>query len=306
MDYVGIDLGSNSLRAVKMDENLQIKGEYERTIRISEELQSKGIIGKSAINRLLEALCELKKVLNITQNDKILAITTEAMRKANNKEEVLSLCIKQCGIAFRIISGEEEARLSALASKRAIKEISKVKRELNKDCFLVVDMGGASSEFIFCKNEKIFSKSFSIGIVTAKDKYSNLQTLLRNKEKILKSLKEFAKEARAEGFDAKFMVANSGIPTSVYAFKVGLDNYHQIKTLGGELTREDFLEQLEKFSNLSLEEKISLVGEYRADVMDIGIYLFLFFMEALDFTRVLVVDEGLREGVIIDALEAVS
>lgn len=306
MEYIGIDLGSNSLRAVRMDKDLKSKGEYECTIRISEELQSKGIIGERAINRLLEALYELKRVLKITQEDRIFAITTEAMRKARNKEEVLKLCWEKCEIRFKIISGEEEARLTALAPKRALKEISKKNKEFQKDCYVVVDMGGASSEFIFCKNQEIFAKSFKIGIVTAKDRYQNLQGLLENKQEILKPIVEFVKKAKKEGFNAEFLIANSGIPTSIYAFKVGLENYHKIKYEGTKLTQEDFLEQLAKFLSLSLSQKIELVGKYRADVIDIGVYLFLFFMEALGFSEVLVMDEGLREGVVIDALEAIS
>lgn len=94
-------------------------------------------------------------------------------------------------------------------------------------------------------------------------------------------------------------MANSGTPTMVCAFKLGLDEYQAAAIFGTELTRDDFLIELEKFLALSKESQIGLVGTFKADVVPFGIALFTCFMESFGFQECLVIDEGLREGAVI-------
>lgn len=143
------------------------------------------------------------------------------------------------------------------------------------------------------------AKSFEIGIVSAKDRYGSVENLLMHKEEFLKPIITFIKECSKKGKKAHFMVANSGTPTMVCAFKIGLQEYNARAIFGTELTREDFSIELTKFLALSKELQIGLVGMFKADVVPFGIALFTCFMEALGFQDCLVIDEGLREGAVI-------
>ena len=91
-------------------------------------------------------------------------------------------------------------------------------------------------------------------------------------------------------------MANSGTPTMVCAFKMGLKQYDSKKDFGETLHRVDFRDELERFLALSYKERENLVGVFRADVVPFGIVLFLLFMEILDFQECLILDEGVREG----------
>ena len=44
-EYIGIDLGSNSLRCVRMNKDFEVLGEYEETIRTAEGLEENKVIG---------------------------------------------------------------------------------------------------------------------------------------------------------------------------------------------------------------------------------------------------------------------
>ncbi|TLD86782.1 phosphatase [Helicobacter sp. MIT 05-5294] len=306
MEIIGIDLGSNSLRGVRMraieaesHNDFIVVGEYDTTVRTAEGLERSGEICQSAKERVIAGLLELKQALHITPQDKVVALTTQAMRKARNREEVLQEIWDFTQIRFLVISGAKEAEITSLAPKIAAKKIARENPKYKQDCFLLIDMGGASSEFIVCNSDKDLAKSFEIGIVSAKDRYKSVENLLVHKEEFLQPMVDFIQECAKQGKKPQFMMANSGTPTMVCAFKMGLREYDAKAIFGTELTREDFQVELAKFLELSKESQIGLVGMFKADVVPFGIALFTCFMEALGFGECLVVDEGLREGAVI-------
>lgn len=298
-ECIGIDLGSNSLRGVRMNEKYQVLCEYEEVVRTSEGLEESGEICKNALGRIIAGLERMKKELRVTPKDKIVALTTQAMRQAKNNQEILKAIETASGICFKIIKGDEEAYITSLAPQIAIENLQKTNPKYKQDCYVLVDMGGASSEFIFCTKEGIFAKSFEIGIVKAKDKYKSIENLLECKDEVLVPIQKFIEENQKQGRKAKFLVANSGTPTMVCAFKMGLKQYDSKKVFGETLHRVDFRDELERFLSLSYKERENLVGVFRADVVPFGIVLFLLFMEILDFQECLILDEGVREGAAI-------
>lgn len=299
-EFIGIDLGSNSLRGVRMNAKYEVLSEYEEVVRSAEGLSESGEICKAALGRIILGLENLKNTLKITPQDRIIALTTQAMRQARNSKEILKIIAQKTQIQFQIIKGEEEAYITSLAPQRAIKRLAQNNPAYQKDCFVLVDMGGASSEFIFCAKEGIFARSFEVGIVQAKDKYRTLENLIAHKNEIVSPIAEFVKE---QGRKAGFLVANSGTPTMVCAFKMGLEEYDSKKVFGQILKVKDFEWHLERFQALSPKEKEDLVGIFRADVVPFGIVLFLFFMEVLGFRECVVIDEGVREGAAILGIE---
>lgn len=305
MEIIGIDLGSNSLRGIRMQitgeaqKDFIVLGEYDTTVRTAEGLESSGEICEAAKNRIIQELLAMKAALKITPQDQVVALTTQAMRKARNREAILRAIWDSTQIQFRVISGEQEARITALAPKIAVQKIAKTNPKYKQDCFLLIDMGGASSEFILCGGEGDLARSFEIGIVSAKERYQSVENLLAHKEEFLQPIVAFVQEGVKQGKKPHFMMANSGTPTMVCAFKLGLQEYSASAIFGMELTREDFWVELTKFLALSKESQIGLVGMYKADVVPFGIALFTCFMEALGFQECLVVDEGLREGAVI-------
>lgn len=303
-EFIGIDLGSNSLRGVRMNTQYEVLGEYEAVVRSAEGLNESGKICNAALERIVLGLQNLKKALKIKPQDRIIALTTQAMRQATNSKEVLEIIAQKTQIEFQIITGEEEAYITSLAPQRSIKKLAQVNPKYQKDCFIIVDMGGASSEFIFCTEKGITAKSFKVGIVQAKDQYQTLENFIAHKKEIIAPIVEFINEQRHN--KPAFLVANSGTPTMVCAIKMGLKSYDSKKVFGKVLKIEDFKEELHKFETLNQEEKENLVGVFKADVVPFGIMLFLFFMEILEFEECLIIDEGVREGAAILGIDKIN
>lgn len=315
--FVGIDLGSNSLRAVRAgfggDFNLEIFAEFEATVRSAENLEKSGKICEAALNRILNALEKMKISLKMQKDDEIIALSTQALRKASNSAEILEKISQKTEIFFKIISGEQEAQISLLSPYFSRKKLAQKLPFLPSGAdFVLIDMGGGSSEFIFVKGEnliefksidsiklpKFLSKSFAIGIVSAKDRYKTKNALNAAMSDILAPIKDFIKLAKNSGFSPKFLLANSGTPTTIAAFKQNLEIYSAGAVFGEELKIADFQIQLEKYLKLTKSEQNELLGDFKADVLPFGVELFCGFMDALGFESCVVIDEGIREGAI--------
>ncbi|MCI5969124.1 phosphatase [Helicobacter sp.] len=306
MEIIGIDLGSNSLRGVRMEvrdnganKEFVVLKESDFTVRTAEGLEESGEICKAAVCRIIEGLLQMREVLGVSSADRVVALTTQAMRKARNKEEVLQEIFAKSGIRFRVINGEMEAKITTLAPKIALEKLKVQNEKYDKDCFLLVDMGGASSEFIVCGLEMELAKSFEIGIVSAKDRFKSAENLKACKDEFLMPIVAFVESCKGRGMIPKFLVANSGTPTLVCGFKLGLKKYDSKAVFGKTLLRGDFVRVLQEFLRLNMESQIAIFGEFKADVVPFGIALFTCFMEALGFEECLVMDEGLREGAVI-------
>jgi len=152
---IAIDLGSNSLRVLEYD-CVTYKATYtsEKVVKTADGLAQTGMVNDAAVQRVIATLKEAQENIDFF-GQPLTAVTTEAIRRASNSEEVLGRIKKETGVSFDIISGEEEARLTLLAVKQRL-----TKLQYASDSFVLVDIGGGSTELIFHYGEETFSKSF--------------------------------------------------------------------------------------------------------------------------------------------------
>ena len=120
-EIVTIDLGSNSFRVLKYDcLNHKIISEYNEVVGMADGLVDTGLISKEAVQRVIAAISHSIEVINYNPQDAI-CVTTAAMRKALNNKEILKYLRLEAKTNFSIIDGTEEARLTLLAVKYAVK-----------------------------------------------------------------------------------------------------------------------------------------------------------------------------------------
>lgn len=116
---LGIDLGSNTLRAVQMDEKLNKLKEYEFVIGAAKNLNQSGEISK-AIQRLKNALSILAKEQDLS---KARAVATAAFRKASNTNEIFAHLKEEFGIDFKLIDAKSEAKISVLGMQSGLRRL---------------------------------------------------------------------------------------------------------------------------------------------------------------------------------------
>jgi exopolyphosphatase / guanosine-5'-triphosphate,3'-diphosphate pyrophosphatase len=295
-ELITIDLGSNSFRVLKFDcLNFKIVDEFHQVVGLADGLVNSGMISFEAQNRVIEALKSSSEKLKFDPKDAV-CVTTAAMRKANNSNEVLKFLEKNSGAKFRIIDAEEEARLTLLAIKYALE-----RENLKSEKFMVLDIGGGSTELTVSLEDKSFTRSFDFGIVTMTQKSLKNGDLFQDLDKRKEEVKEFLNTLDFDIKDFPF-VATAGTPTTLAAVKIGMDyfNYDKDKINGMVLEYLDLENGLNILKNKTIEETTRLVGKGRVEFMEVGTYIYKMFFDVLGKNTSIVLDDGLREGVAID------
>lgn len=298
-EIVTIDLGSNSFRVLKYDcKNHKIISEYNEVVGMADGLVDTGIISKEAMIRVIKAISHSIEVINYNPQNAI-CVTTAAMRKASNNKEVLEYLKEKVGTIFSIIDGNEEARLTLLAVKYALK-----REKINSEKFVLLDIGGGSTEIIVNTNDKYEAHSFDFGIVTMTQKYLKHIDLHNDLDNRKNEIKRFLDSLNIDLKDYSF-VATAGTPTTIAAIKLGQDFFSYDRNIvnGTIVNLEDISNSLDIFKNLSKEDISKLVGRGRVEFIEVGIFIYKMIFEVLDKNESIVLDDGLREGVAINYCE---
>ena len=141
-----IDLGTNTFHLLIAD--IKNKGQFETLKRIRKYVyigeEGVSILGDKPLQRAFETLTHFKQTSTEFEVDEIIAFGTAALRTASNSNDFISKVRDEIGIEIQLISGEKEADLIYLGTKKAIPPTS--------ENFLIMDIGGGSVEFIIAND----------------------------------------------------------------------------------------------------------------------------------------------------------
>jgi exopolyphosphatase/guanosine-5'-triphosphate,3'-diphosphate pyrophosphatase len=292
---IAIDLGSNTIRMVKWDcEKNERVAEFEKIVKTADNLVKTKKISEEAVERIIEAIKEAKEKMDF--DDDVKAVGTEALRRAENADEVIEKIKRETGIEIEIISPEEEANFTALAVENCLKKCGYE----NKNFFLV-DIGGGSTELILKHKDELISKSFKIGIVTFTQKYKTPEAIKFAVKKEASKFKEFIDFAFHAFKKPKIFVASSGTPTTIAALKLGMEykTYDPQKVNGTVVTLEDLEYWGEKLMKMEMKKREKLVGIGRGDLIISGIMIFKEIFKITKYRECVICDDGVREGVAV-------
>ncbi|WP_323594220.1 Ppx/GppA phosphatase family protein [Aliarcobacter butzleri] len=295
-EIVTIDLGSNSFRVLKYDyKNHKIISEFNEVVGMADGLFETLNISKDAMIRVINAINKASQDLNFNPKDAV-CVTTAAMRKALNNKEVLSFFEEKTGAKFSIIDANEEARLTLLAVKYALK-----REKINSENFVLLDIGGGSTEIVVNTAQNYEAKSFDFGIVTMTQKSIKKEDLEKDLNDRKIQIKEFLTSLKIDLKDYSF-VATAGTPTTIAAIKLGQDYFSYDRNIvnGTKVNLNDLEDSLKIFKSHSKDELTKLVGQGRVEFMEVGTYIYKMVFEVLQKDESIVLDDGLREGVAIN------
>ncbi len=294
---VAIDLGSNTLRVLEYDcDTGKQVSEYEKIVKTADGLAKYGVIGNEAILRVISAIKEAKQQIDFS-TAVVKAVTTEAVRRAANSEEVLLRIKEETGVVFEIISGEEEARLTLLAVKNRLLTLDHPSQS-----FVLVDIGGGSTELIFHYEDVTITQSFPVGIVTIAQTYGTLDKIEKVLPQEMSQMQHFCSEVYEKYGKVDVFVATAGTPTTVAAMKHGLnyETYDASKINGTSLEVDELDIYLKELLSMPFEQREVTVGTGRSDLIAAGILIYKQLFGILGFGSCVIIDDGLREGVAIE------
>ena len=166
MRVAAIDCGTNSIRLLIADIDgtnfREITREME-VVRLGQGVDKTGAFHPDAIERTLAAVDKYATEIRKRGVEKIRFCATSATRDATNRALFIDGVKERLGIEPEVIAGEVEAALSFIG---ATKDFDK-----NQGPFLVIDIGGGSTEFVFGTDKVEAARSMNIGCVRMSERH---------------------------------------------------------------------------------------------------------------------------------------
>jgi len=226
MKIAAIDLGTNTFHLIIAEQSqseLNIICKTNQPIKLGEDITKENKIIPAAFQRGINCLKEFKATLDQYEVVKIRAVATSGVRSASNGMAFIDTVKKETGIAIDIINGEEEANLiyEGVKYSGAIQGKS-----------LIMDIGGGSTEFIFCDEKGVYwKKSFDIGAARLMQKFFKSDPISsEDQEQIQNHLKENLIDLIAFGktFGATTLIGSAGAFETYAEVLQPSINIHQI------------------------------------------------------------------------------
>jgi exopolyphosphatase/guanosine-5'-triphosphate,3'-diphosphate pyrophosphatase len=218
-----IDCGTNSIRLLIADISNGIFKEVVRSmevVRLGQGVDKNKSFHPDAIKRTLDAVEMFSEVIASKGVERIRFCATSATRDATNRSLFTDGVRGILGVEVEVIPGEEEAMLSF---NGATKEL------MQSDApYLVVDIGGGSTEFVFGSNKVENAKSVDIGCVRMSERHFTSQptTMDQVARAIIDIDSAIAQAASVVPIlNAKTLVAVAGTATTVAAAALELKDY---------------------------------------------------------------------------------
>ena len=298
MKVASIDIGSNTvlLLIAKVDNSqiIPIVNEY-RIPRISTGLAKSGVISEESIEKLFKILSEYKSIIKEHNCEKTIVNGTQALRVAKNSDKILSEIKSKFGFTLNIISGETEALYSF---KGALSSFT------DNNNYVMIDIGGASTEIVFGNKEKIFfKKSFPIGVVVSKEQFLKTNPPTENETNIFgNELEVIFNELSEIEFSGSSVISVAGTPTTLSALTQGLTEYSDLKIEKSILTKNNLEYYISEFAKLTyseIETQFSPIITGREDVILAGTIILNHLLTILKKDKLFVSGRGLRYGAIL-------
>ncbi len=294
---IAIDLGSNSFRCIEYDcETKQFGRSFESIVKTADRMHETGLISDGAVERVVAALKGANDVLDLKAN-KVRAVTTQAMRMASNADDVINTIKEQSGVAFEIINSDDEAFYTLIAVEARLQAL-----QLESSHFVLIDVGGGSTEIIFYNEGTMQSRSFPIGIVTTAQICEEHQNIHAYLDEQFQDLVTYVKHYYESIGKPHVFIATAGTPTTMAAYLLGMNykDYDVDKINGYRLSLAGTQQALDGLMALSEEKRAEVVGVGRESLILAGIVIVQKLYDVLGFEEAVVIDDGVREGVAID------
>lgn len=297
-----IDIGTNSIKFFVGEATPQgtVQAVIDRNdiARLGEGLRETGAISPEALERNAQSVAAFAQMAREYNADSVVGVGTMALRTAKNSADFIARVQELCGVAVRVIPGEEEARLSYLAVLSGL--------PLAEGGELVIfDTGGGSTEFIFGEGTALKNRfSVNLGAIRI------TETFLADDP-----VKPGAVDAAIAQIDAEFtqagvagkpiqVVGMGGTVTSMGAVKHKMVKYDPDVIQGSVLTRQDIAQQIDAYASRTIAQRRELPGlqPKRADVILAGACILKNILDRLGAPQLTISDRGLRHGLAFDLL----
>lgn len=289
MRVAAIDMGTNSflcLIAEKHKNGFSVLSDQVEIVRLGQGLSQSPTksLHPEALVRAKNCLTKFKSTIDTYNVDQIMAVATSAARDASNQQELLQI-MQDLNLPIRIISGEEEARLTFLGAMM----------DQDENESMVIDIGGGSTEFLYLSHQQLKEKSLNLGGVRLTEMFFTGEVPTDTE---LNSLNDHIyNELKSVTLTAKNWVAVAGTPTTLASMHLGLKAFDEKKIHNLRLELSQIKKLYSQFF-VPLKERQQIIGldPKRADIIIAATTILIQAMEYFRVSHITVSTKGIRFG----------
>ena len=296
-----IEIGTNTTRmliAEIINEEIKVIEKDLITTRLGEGVDNSKHLKEEAMQRVLKALKEFKAEIEKHNLKAIKLVGTSALRDVKNSKDFIEKVYSQLGYDLEIISGEKEAELIYKG----------VTQNLDFNDYIIIDIGGGSTEFIWKKRneDEINMESIDIGAVRLTERFmvNRENSLGRN---IVDDMSTYVHELLNEEIDIlpgiNNLIGVGGTITTMASIMLKTEEYNPESIHNYVLKYSDINKVMNILRKLTLKrrKKVKGLNPDRADIIVPGIIILLETMKNLRNLNLRVSDYDILNGLIVES-----
>ena len=302
-----VDCGTNSIRLLVADADPRtgelVDLERRMTIvRLGQGVDRTGRLAPEALERTFAACREYAAIIKEHGAQRVRFVATSASRDAENRDEFVRGVLDILGVEPEVISGDEEAEFSFTGATRELTGRDDLHRP-----FLVVDIGGGSTEFVVGEDHVRAARSVDVGCVRMTERHLIRDGVVSDppSEEQVAAIRadiEAALDLAEETVplrEARTLVGLAGSVTTVSAIAQNLPEYDSAAIHHSRVSRDQVREITDWLLRSTHAERATVPSMHpgRVDVIAAGALVLLSIMERVGAEEVVVSEHDILDGI---------
>jgi exopolyphosphatase/guanosine-5'-triphosphate,3'-diphosphate pyrophosphatase len=297
-----LDCGTNSLRLLIADVDapagtlVDVVREM-RIVRLGQGVDKTRRFADDALARTFAVCAEYAEMIEASGVDELRFVATSASRDATNRDEFFAGVKRTLGVDPEVITGEEEATLSFTGATGELSGVSEVAAP-----YLVVDIGGGSTEFVLGSHDVEAASSVDVGCVRLTERHlhedpaapAHIAAVRADVLAAIATVRETVPVSQAAT-----LVGLAGSVTTVAAIALGLTAYDPARIHHARVAAAKVHAVTEQLLAMTRAERAALPVMHpgRVDVIGAGALVLDTIMAELGFAEVVVSEHDILDGI---------
>jgi len=300
-----IDCGTNSIRLLVADVDTDVGTLVDldrrmEIVRLGRGVDATGRLDDEALARTFAACDRYAEVLRDLGAQRVRVVATSASRDAENRDDFVSGVLARIGVEPEVVSGDEEARLSFLGATRGLAGA--------EPPYLVVDIGGGSTEFVVGTDEPLAACSVDVGCVRLTERHLRDDPPTRAEIDAVVADADAAIALAGETVpfgEARTLVGLAGSVTTAAALALGLEEYDPARIHGARISAAAVAEVSDRLLASTHAERaaVAVIHPGRVDVLNAGILVLRRILDRTGLPEVLVSEHDILDGIALSLAE---
>ena len=296
-----VDVGTNSVRllvAEREDEGLRPVERLMTITRLGAGVDATGHLDDAALERTLSCLAGYAERWTELGAEKVRISATSAVRDAADRDRFFDGTQTRTGVPAEVLTGDQEARTAFLGATASVG---------GEPPFLVLDIGGGSTEFILGSAGPEAMTSRQLGCVRLTERAitsdppstHDLQTATAVIEAELDAVEELVPAGQAQT-----LIGVAGTVTTVAALHLGLAAYEAEAIHGTRVPAADVVRIADELAGMTTAQRRELgpMASGREDVIVAGALILRRVVERFGFADVLTSESDILDGLALELL----